>query len=657
MCGICGILDTKNNRNLEPEVHSMMAQLVHRGPDDSGVFIHQNNRGGEAAVGFGHRRLSIIDLSAAAHQPMEGRSRDTAVVLNGEIYNFRERRSECSDYPFRSNSDTEIILALYEKYGESFAEKLEGMFALALWDGKKGRLLLARDRAGKKPLYYSQGQGGFFAFASEIKALLVLPEADTSIHPDALLLYLTFGYVPSPCTFYRRIHKLEPGTLMVVDSSGAVSSRTFWNYPLPAGEVAGRGREQDYSATLRSLMTKAVSRRLVSDVPLGAFLSGGIDSSIIVGTMCRLSKEPVKTFSIGFEGDASFDETGYARMVARHFGTSHTEFRVRPNAIELIEKLVWHYDEPFGDSSAIPTHIVSKLAREHVTVALSGDGGDEVFAGYERFAAALWTERFPGALFAAGRGLVSLLPAPVHPKSIRRRVKRFFAKSTLPFLDRYLEWNSFFSREDLAQMLPDAVPGNIAASFEECLHKSRDCSILKRLLYLNYRTYLLDDLLVKTDRMSMANGLEVRCPFLDTDLVAWSATLPDRLKIRGRQLKYLLRRSYRDLLPPDILSRGKMGFGIPLGHWMRNDLREYSRDLLLGPSARIRAILEISRVEALLHEHQQQLQDHGQKIWSLLTLEIWLRNHPAARENPASVIPPQPSFPSITHQGDSSYDR
>ncbi len=639
MCGICGIIDFSDRFDLRQSVKDMANMLVHRGPDDGDAQLYRPASASGPRVALGHRRLSIIDLSPAGRQPMHGRTEDTAVVLNGEIYNFLKKRAELPDYPFRSHSDTEIILALYEKYDELFAEQLDGMFAFALWDGTKGKLFLARDRAGKKPLFYYQGPG-FLAFASEIKSLLVLKNIAPKLRPSALPLYLTYGYVPTPETFYEGIQKLEPGTLMTVDAHAAVRVRTFWNYPLPPSTESSTPKAQDINTqegTLRTYMRNAVSSRLISDVPLGAFLSGGIDSSIIVGIMSELSSGPVSTFSIGFEDDPTYDETSFARLVATKFRTHHTEFRVRPKAIELLEKLIWHYDEPFGDSSAIPTYVVSELARKHVTVALTGDGGDELFAGYERFAAALWTERLPRVFFAAGQSLARLLPAPGHAKSRRRRIKRFFEKAGLPLLDRYLEWNSFFTRSEIGSLLLAPPKVDVAASFKDCLSESAHCSLLKQILYLNFKTYLLDDLLVKTDRMSMAHGLEVRCPFLDTSLIEWAAGLPDAYKIRGTRLKYILKRAFRHLLPKEVLSRGKMGFGVPLGHWMRKELSEFSRDMLLGPSARILNLLDRTAVEGYLTEHQKELQDHGQKIWALLCLELWLRKMGSAM----SAAPPR----------------
>ncbi len=642
MCGICGILDFTGKIELVDSVRRMAAMLYHRGPDDGDVRLYQSSSPGGPRIALGHRRLSIIDLSAAGRQPMHGRTEETAVVLNGEIYNFLGKKSEIPEYPYRSQSDTEIILALHETYGMGFVEHLDGMFALALWDGDNDRLYLARDRAGKKPLFYYQGNG-FLAFASEIKSLLTLSEITPDLNPSALPLYLTYGYVPTPETFYQGVFKLAPGTLMTVDLEERVSTRSFWSYPLPDSTAPPEPRMQDLdeqASALRTHMRAAVASRLISDVPLGAFLSGGIDSSIVVGLMSQVCNGPVRTFSIGFEDDPTFDETAYARLAAARFHTQHTEFRVKPKAIDLLEKLVWHYDEPFGDSSAIPTYLVSELARKHVTVALSGDGGDEVFAGYERFAATLWTENLPKGLFTIGKSLTRFVPAPGHAKSLRRRIRRFFEKTDLPLLDRYLEWNSFFTRRELASLLTAPPRVEVEKSFQKCFEEAKSCSLLKQILYLNFKTYLLDDLLVKTDRMSMAHGLEVRCPFLDTRLVEWAATLPDSFKIRGTSLKYILKRAFRDLLPKEILRRGKMGFGVPLGYWMRNELKEFSHDMLLGPSAKTPGLLDRAAVQGYLIEHQKGLQDNGQKIWALLCLELWLRKMgETCRPSPTTEVP------------------
>ncbi len=624
MCGICGVFDYSGRLTLVPSVRRMAQSLAHRGPDDEDVRLYASDAGRKARLGLGHRRLSVIDLSVAGRQPMEGPG-GIALVLNGEIYNFQEKRKECAAYPFHSRTDTEVVLALYQKYGEDFVEHLDGMFALALWDEERKKLLLARDRAGKKPLYYVS-TARFFAFASEIKALLTLPDISADLDPTALPLYLTFGYVPTPRTFFSCIRKMEPATLLVLEEGKEPRRRRYWSYPLaPGAEPTGTGTLESAEARLRSLLSQAVRCRMIADVPLGAFLSGGVDSSIIVGIMSTLSPDPIQTFSIGFEGDPTYDETGHARRVSALFKTKHTEFRVRPNALELLEKLIGYYDEPFGDSSALPTYIVSKLTREKVTVALSGDGGDELFGGYERLAAALWAERIPRFVFAIARAMTAFLPVPAHAKSRRRRIKRFLDKARLPMPDRYLEWNSFFTRQELDMLLREPAEEDVARSFKDCLEEATASTQLQQLLYLNFRTYLLDDLLVKTDRMSMASSLEVRCPFLDTRLVEFAAGLPDNLKIRGMKLKYLLKRAYRDMLPAEILKRSKMGFGVPLGAWMRRDLRQFSHDMLLSPSAKTKNLVQRSAVESLLREHMSEAEDHGQKLWALLCLEAWLR--------------------------------
>lgn len=646
MCGICGVVDFSGNLELRDSVQKMSDMLVHRGPDDSDLRLYGEFSSGGPRVALAHRRLSVIDLSAAGRQPMVGRSEETAIVFNGEIYNFLEIKSEISEYPFRSQTDTEVILALYEKYDLDVVRHLDGMFSFAIWDAKKKRLLLARDRAGKKPLYYCRGDG-FFAFASEIKGILALKEVRPSIRPDALPLYLTFGYVPSPSTFYTEIWKLPPGESMTVEADASVNSRRYWSYPLHQEDRSLPEQPLDlasHESSLRKHLHRAVAARMIADVPLGAFLSGGIDSSIIVGIMSDISPRPINTFSIGFEDDLAYDETAHARLVATRFRTHHTEFRVRSNAIELLEKLIWHYDEPFGDSSAIPTYIVSELARKHVTVVLSGDGGDELFAGYERFAATLWTEKLPKEIFAAGRFLSRFMPAPAHAKSRRRRIKRFFEKAALPLLDRYLEWNSFFMRNELDSLLLAKPEADLSRSFADCFSESARCTLLNQILFLNFSTYLLDDLLVKTDRMSMAHGLEVRCPFLDTGLVEWAAGMPDSFKIRGTRLKWILKHAFRDLLPPEILARGKMGFGVPLGQWMRQELNEFSWDMLLGPSARILEAVDRKAMQHILVEHRTKRQDYGAKIWALLCLELWLRN----LKGGISTAPGSPGFEPIT---------
>ncbi len=634
MCGFCGIVQFDGASIEQDLLVEMRDTLKHRGPDDAGLYI---DTGGDRrpAVGLGHRRLSIIDLSEAGRQPMTNEDGRVVVVTNGEIYNFEELRADLigRGHRFRSKSDTEVIVHLYEEHGDDFPARLDGMFAIALWDAGSRKLILARDRVGKKPLFYYQDEERFL-FGSEMKSLLRHPGVDREINPTAVSLYLCFGYVPTPHTFYRKIFKLPPATRMVVGPDGRREARTYWTLDYsPNGKGApgeNLGDDAWCAGHVRTLLTEAVRKRLVSDVPLGAFLSGGIDSSIVVGIMSRIASAPVKTFSIGFSGDPRYNEVEYARMVADRFRTEHTEFIVKPEAFDLIEKLLWYHDEPYGDSSAIPTYIVSKLTREHVTVALNGDGGDEVFAGYERFQAARMAERLPKWIMMAGSRIAQWIPDTVDSRALPMKAKRMLTKAARPFPMPLLAWIANFEPEELASVCsPDqwARTGaeGIGASFYQAMEGTEVFESLDRILCINFRTYLLDDLLRKMDLMSMANSLEARSPFLDRDLVEFAARMPARMKLRRGRMKYILKRAFSDMLPPPILKRGKMGFGVPLGKWFCNELRDYVCDWLLAPDLRMGAYLRPREVRRIVESHLAQKGDYSRKIWALLMLELWLQ--------------------------------
>jgi len=621
MCGMCGVLSRGGPARRE-HIAAMTAVLAHRGPDGDGLHT-------DGPVALGHRRLSIIDLSDAAREPMTNEDGTLWLVFNGEIYNFRELRAELLPrHRFRSQGDGEVILHLYEERQEEAVQALDGMFAFALWDARRRRLLVARDRAGKKPLYYHDGPG-LFACASEVKALLAHPDVPRERDPAALPLYLTYGYVPNPGTFYRGIRALPPAHYLVATEQGTGSPVPYWKLRFKDGEVAD---DREAEERFRALLERAVARRLVADVPLGAFLSGGLDSSSVVALMARAAGSRVRTFTIGFAGHPEYDETPHARAVAAHFGTEHTEFVVEPRALDLIDRLVWHHDGPFGDSSAIPTYLLSELTRSRVTVALNGDGGDEVFAGYLRFYGGALSEPIPRPLFGVASRILGLLPEPKDRKHLLRFVKRFVEAGRLPLLERYLRWISYFP-EGLTsllrpEMLPHAERGRVLASFAHELNG--EGSVLARLLQLNFKTYLLDDLLVKMDRMSMAHGLEARSPFLDTALVEFGAALPDRLRMRLGRGKILLRRAMAGQLPPSILARGKMGFGVPLGAWFRQDLLGFVAERLLDPQSPLYEYLRPDPVRELLSRHQSASVDASPQIWALLTLESWLRQERAA---------------------------
>lgn len=598
---------------------ALAERLRHRGPDGVSAYVSPTGR-----CVLGHSRLKVIDLETG-DQPMGNEDGTVQVVFNGEIYNFRELRRELEGlgHRFRSRSDTEVIVHGYEAWGDGVAERLDGMFAFAVWDERRGRLLLARDRPGKKPLFvYRDGER--LLFASEMKAILAVPGVDSALDPAAFALYLVYGYVPTPGTFYRRIRKLPPAACMVVEADGGVREWTYWDLDFRARRISvGEAVEQ-----VRGLVRDAVARRLVADVPLGAWLSGGIDSTVVVGLMSQLADEPVRTFSIGYADDPVYDETWYAKLAAERFGTRHTEFIVGAQSIDLIDRLVAAYDEPFGDSSAIPTYLVSQLTREHVTVALNGDGGDEMFGGYLRFYGAVLAERLPRWLVRLGDGIGRRLPYHPNFRSPWRRFSRFFRAAALPLDERMLRWIGFFAEEVEALLRPElrglCMREELTASFREPLARVEGLTPLARTLYLNFRTYLLDDLLVKADRCSMAHGLELRSPLLDTAVMEFAAALPDRLRLRNGRTKFILRHAFRDLLPERIRRRGKMGFGIPLPTWFRRQWRPVVEERLLASQARIYEWLEPGPVREMARLHFAGEVDYGHQLWALLTLETWL---------------------------------
>ena len=608
----------------------MVSVIRHRGPDGASVFAPP-----AGPVGLAHARLRVIDLETG-DQPMSSPDGAHVVVFNGEIYNFVELRAQLigHGHRFRTRSDTEVILAAYRQWGDRCPEHLDGMFAFALWDARERRLLLARDRTGKKPLFvYRDAER--LVFGSEMKAILACGGVDDALNPAAIPLYLTYGYVPTPGTFYRSIHKLPPATSLSIRADGAVEERRYWS-PVFDG-TASRVRMEEAVEEVRELMTAAVRRRMVADVPVGAFLSGGIDSTIVVGLMSRLADRPVRTFSIGFSGDARFDETDVARSTALRLGTEHTEFVVEPAALDLLDALVTAYDEPFGDSSAIPTSIVSRLSRQSVTVALTGDGGDELFGGYLRLHAGALSERVPSVLRRMGGHAARWIPANGHPRGLPARAARFLSAAADPLPDRYLRWIGFFPDATESLLHPEvraAVYDRAAvrASFTTELDGSTG-STLDRLLRLNFNTYLLDDLLVKADRCSMMHSLELRSPFLDTALIEFAGRLPDGFRRRGRSTKYLLRRAFPDLLPPDLLKRGKMGFGVPLDTWFRTLWRSTLEEGLLDSGSPLYEWLDRGTVQGMVVRHLSGEANLGHQLWSLLTLERWLARRSGSRRS------------------------
>lgn len=619
MCGICGILNRDAAPVDERELRAMAETMRHRGPDEGGIWL-------KGRAGLGVRRLSVIDVQGG-HQPVANEAGTMFAALNGEIYNYRELTRELrgKGHRFRTRGDTEVLVHLYEEYGEGMLEKVNGMFALAIWDGEKERLFLARDRMGQKPLYYWQG-GGRTAFASEMKALLKLKDFRPELQPNAVLDYLTFGYVPHPASMLKDVSKLPPAHMATI-KNGNISVRRYWH---PVGEKVSLARGEA-EERLRELMTDAVRLRLESEVPLGAFLSGGIDSSIVVGLMAGLSREPVRTFTIGFD-EKRYDERGWAGLVAEKFGTKHVSEEVRPDAVKIFEKLVWHLDEPLADSSAVPTFALSELARKSVTVALSGDGGDECFLGYPRHSA-VWLsgrlDRLPAFVRRLLFGRIRrLMPAGAEQKSLRHRWNRFARAMDKNPLMRFLEWISVFDPESCRGLLTDDFRSSLLTEsgryhVELSDYPSRMDSDVAKAAAFDMEFYLPCDLMAKVDRMSMAHGLEVRSPFLDHRVVEFAMGLPDSFKMKKGRGKQILRSAFAGILPDAVRKRGKMGFAAPVGRWLREDLREMAQGLLSGMLVG-RSIIRADAVEALLAEHQSGQNDHGQRLWALLVLEKWL---------------------------------
>ncbi len=645
MCGICGEIDFNKGIKVGP-IQRMCKVLTHRGPDDEGmVFIKDSHylemkkpfelQLGQDGfeVGLGHRRLSIIDLSAAGHQPMCNENGKIWIVFNGEIYNFQGTREtlEKSGHSFKSKSDTEVILHAYEEWGVECLNYFRGMFAFAIWDSNLQSLLLARDRLGKKPLVYFH-QNGHFAFASEIKALLQLPGVEKKVYGNAIHHYLTYQYVPSPDTIFEGIKKLPPAHYLLYGRDGNIKIERYWRLHFPSIQKT-HSDLQELSDRIRTELEESVRLRLISDVPLGAFLSGGIDSSIVVGIMAKLSSKPVQTFSIGFE-EKEFDELSYARIVSDHFGTEHHEFVVKPNAIEILPKLVWHYNEPFADSSAIPTYYVAKMTKDYVKVVLTGDAGDENFAGYPRYLRSKWLIFF--------LKLPKMLRRDLLPPFLKMIAQFHWREKTFNRLAAYIESISSNQARNYAEQVKIFNAGEKESlyspefmeavgstdSFEYLLSKFEEAetdNLIEQLLYLDINTYLPEDLLVKMDIATMANSVEARVPFLDHRLMEFIATIPPRLKLKGTVTKYILKQAFSDFLPQPILTRGKMGFGVPVSRWFRNELKDYVYEILLEPRTLNRGYFKREGVERLLNDHIEFRYDHSARIWALLFLEIWFR--------------------------------
>lgn len=667
MCGIAGLSWHRPQRIPDvSEVRQMVDVLAHRGPDDSGLFHSEvgllsredqqvPNVGvcSERGAMLGHRRLSIIDL-AGGRQPLSNEDGFAWVVLNGEIYNYRELRTDLQSrgHQFATESDTEVIVHLYEEYGEDCVLHLRGMFAFAIWDSRRSRLLLARDRLGQKPLVYRHHEGRL-DFASELKGLLQLKDARREINPFAIDQYLTYQYVPHTTSILKGYSKLPPAHLATYQD-GELTVRRYWTPPYERGasrcdtEALDEFHPIEIEIELRDRLTEAVRLRMRSDVPLGAFLSGGIDSTIITGLMQELSGQPVHSFSIGFPV-AKFDERSFAREAADHLGTIHHEKVVEPSALSILPKLIWHYDEPLSDSSAIPMMYLSEMTREFVTVALSGDGADELFAGYDRYRAVKLAATFDylprpvRSLFASR--FWQRLPASVEQKSFRRRLKRFLDALGEEPQRRYLNWINIFDHTRRREIYSDTMLEQLgdadAASFLEDAYKecpSRD--FVTQTTCADVLTYLPCDILTKVDIASMAYGLECRSPFLDHDVAELAAWMPLKFKRKGRQGKQILLDTFGDLLPESIQNRPKMGFGVPLDSWFRNELKPLLFDVLLDQKCLDRGWFRPEAVQRLVDEHVTAKWDHSYRLWNLLILELWQRtfiDSPVAPSGPGTL--------------------
>lgn len=634
MCGITGGIWTRPEQALnDATLRRMTDALRHRGPDEEGTWrqdvrLQHLGEGTMPGVALGFRRLSIIDV-AGGHQPLSNEDGSVWIVFNGEIYNFPalRRRLEGAGHQFRTRSDSETIVHLYEDEGLNVFEHLNGMFAVAIWDARQRRLVLGRDRLGEKPLVYRLDPGRLL-FASELKSLREVPGLAFDIDPQAVDEYFTYQYVPHPRTIYRQMQKLPPGHLAVYENE-RLEVRPYWQ---PDFQTEFSGTRQEGVEQLRELLDSSVAMRLQSDVPLGAFLSGGVDSSLITALMCRHAKGRVKTFSIGFP-IKEYNETQYARQVAEHLQTEHHEFEVTPSGVDILPRLVWHYDEPFADSSAIPTWYLSEMTRQHVTVALTGDGGDELFLGYPRYRAihlATRIDQCSPLRELLGSPLWQRLPASARQKSRVRQWKRFAESLRMSSWHRYLDWISIFNEVRRAELYTSEFIAELPAKdpvefLREAATRSSRRDKVTSVALTDLTTYLPCDLMCKVDIASMAHSLECRPPLLDHRVVELAASFPRHWKFHWGRGKRILRQAFGDLLPDSIWERRKMGFGVPLDYWFRHELKELTRDVLLDPSTIRAGRFRGDTMERLIREHMAGEFDHAYRLWALLVFELWRR--------------------------------
>ncbi len=625
MCGIAGFINSEHGKQAnERDLRRMCDVITHRGPDEDGYFVFDN-------VALGMRRLSIIDLSTG-RQPITNEDKSIWIVFNGEIYNFPELRAEleAKGHQFRTKTDTETIVHAYEEWGTLCASKLNGMFAFAIWDNRRKQLFLARDRIGIKPLYY-YADDKRIVFGSELKSLLQLPEVPREVDEKALDLFLTYEYVPAPYSILKGVKKLPQGHILVA-KDGKIETQQYWEVKYQECDKSQHELEEEFI----ELMRDAVKIRMIADVPLGAFLSGGIDSSTIVALMSQVASRKVKTFSIGFENQ-SYNELEYAREIATHFGTEHQEFIIQPDILDLTDKLIHHLDEPLGDFSIFPTYLVSKMARRHVTVALSGDGGDELFGGYDTYVANQLDVKYRRKIPQFVREkmvapMVGLLPPTGKKKGLVNKSKRFVEGSNLPPDLQHTRWMTFVAEhEKQALYSPEMLQArNGCTAFDFMrgyFQKATSKDPLNRQLYVDTKTYLCDNILVKVDRMSMATSLEARVPFLDHRVVEFAARVPGSMKMANGRTKILVKDALAKLLPQMITKRGKEGFSIPIKNWLKSELKPLMMETLAPEKIRADGFFQADMIERLIKEHLQNKENHSHRLWALMVFQIWKQTY------------------------------
>jgi len=624
MCGIAGFLTTKHEQLTTDNLLDMGNAIAHRGPDAHGEYL-------DTFVGLCHRRLSILDLSEAGNQPMFSSDGSIVIVFNGEIYNFLELRKEleADGVTFVSGTDTEVIIKLYEKHGVDCLAKLNGMFAFALWDKHQTRLFIARDRLGKKPLYYYMDEGRF-AFGSEIKAILALLDIKKEIRLDAVHDFFAYQYIPDPKSIFKHIHKLPPAHYMILQD-GNIEIEKYWDLSFAN---TSSDSEKVNIEKLQNILKATTKRRMISDVPLGAFLSGGVDSSGVVATMSKLSDKPIKTCTIAFDNE-KYNEAKFAESVAKQYGTEHHELLVHQNVADTLENIVSYFDEPFADPSLVPTFFVSKLARKKVTVAIAGDGGDEVFAGYGKYSTDFvenqLRNKFPKWLRTSLFPVVGNVCGLINLSLFKRAKSLLTSLSVSPEMGFYIT-NSFIMDDDWQKLAKTEVKKELGnyhpSSFTLDKYNEADGpDHLSKILYTDMKTYLTGGILVKVDRMSMANSLEVRAPILDKEVIEFAATLPSSLKFKDKEKKYILKEAFKPLLNDDILYRKKMGFSVPLAQWFRVEIKDIAQRYLIDDVKGLSSIFKIEQIENLWYQHQKETKDHSALLWSMLMYEMWWQRY------------------------------